>query len=197
MFMEDPLAKIVAGKWDIKAAAAQFDREQEEAAKAEEFNTKVSNALRNRDYAGALAIADEAIKATPSMEANLAAFKLSMLKQLNRTNDAMAYQIRLVETVLNDNAMGLNQIAWQIVDPETKSKPSADEKKLALKAALRADQLTKSKDAAISDTLAAAYFANGDRERAITTQKRAIELARGTQFEKDPSFEQHLKQYSK
>jgi hypothetical protein len=64
-----------------------------------------------------------------------------------------------------------------------------------MKAALRADDVSKQKDPAIADTLAAAYFAAGKTAQAIETQERALKLAKGTQFEKDPSLAQHLATY--
>jgi hypothetical protein len=69
--------------------------------------------------------------------------------------------------------------------------------KLALSAAQQADKLVKQKDPAIADTLAAAYAADGDFEKALEAQERAVDLAKGTPLEKDPSLKQRLEQYRK
>ena len=45
---------------------------------------------------------------------------------------------------------------------------------IAVKAAIRADELSKGADAAIADTLANAYFAAGKKELALSTEERAI-----------------------
>ncbi len=45
---------------------------------------------------------------------------------------------------------------------------------LALKAALRADELAKGTDSSIADTLATAYFAAGKKDLAVSTEQRAI-----------------------
>ncbi len=89
----------------------------------------------------------------------------------------------------------LDTLARSQVDPDDADKPAPPIAAAALKAALRADELAKSKDAAIADTLAAAYFANGKPDKAVETQQRAIQLAKGTELEKVPALAQHLAKY--
>ncbi len=82
---------------------------------------------------------------------------------------------RLFET-FGENAMGLNQVAWFMVDPEAAiEKPDLG---LAMKAAQKAADLTENKDGMILDTLARVYFVKGDLDKAIELQTKAVELAK-------------------
>jgi hypothetical protein len=109
----------------------------------------------------------------------------------------------LVDAVLKDNPQGLNMLAWSIVEPKAKKpddepkakKPDAQFVKLALAAAQLADEISKGKDGAIADTLALAYFLDGDAAKALETQERAVKLAKGTPLEKDKSMQDRLTQY--
>ncbi len=197
MAMDAPLGKIVAGNWDLKAESERYVKDNAVKKKMADLNRKLGKSLQSGDFNAALTTANDAIAEDPAMEMSLGTFKLGLLRQLNRTDDVHAYFERLADTVYKDNAMGLNQLVWPVVDPEAKMKPTRDDVKVALRAALRADELTKSKDPAIADTLAAAYHAAGDDAMAISTQERVLMLAKGTEMEKDPSLKQHLDLYKK
>jgi hypothetical protein len=95
-----------------------------------------------------------------------------------------------------DNPQALNQLAWTLVDPK-RPKPAADVAKAALAAAERADALREGKDAQIADTVARAYFVNGDVAKAVAAQERAVKLAEGTDVGRDPSLKQRLVEYRK
>ena len=73
----------------------------------------------------------------------------------------------------------MNALAWAIVDPDAGIKPSAKLIEFAVETAGRADEMAESKDAAIADTLAKAYFDAGQKAKAVETQERAIRLAQG------------------
>ena len=195
MTIDEPLGKIVAGNWDLEAESAKLAKATATQKKMQELSQKIGTALKDKNFSSALATANDAIAEDPAMEEQLGMFKLSMLKQLNRTDDAHVYFVRLIDNVFKDNAMALNQLVWPIVDPDSKAKQSGADVKLALKGAIRADELSKSKDAAIADTLAAAYSASGDYAKAIEVQTRVLALAKGTELEKDPSLKQHLELY--
>jgi len=73
-----------------------------------------------------------------------------------------------------DSAAMLNQIAWSLVDDKGIARRDLD---FALKAALRANEVSESKDAAILDTLARVYFDRGDVATAVKWQRLAAEQA--------------------
>ncbi len=195
MDMDKPLEQIEAGKWDIKAARADMDKQQAIEKKMAEVSQKFRSA--GNDPAKRLAVLDDAIKSDPDMEPTLANIKFALM--LNAQPDApetIAYAARLTETVFKDDSAQLNSVAWNLVDP-AQPKRGKKLRAVALKAALRADALEQNKDAAIADTLAKAYFDNGNTAKAIETQTRALKLAKGTEMEKDASLAQHLAEYKK
>jgi thiol-disulfide isomerase/thioredoxin len=192
MAMAEPLAKITAGNWDTAKAAAAFRQEQAESEKLQALSKELSQA---KDPKQAVAILDRAIAATPAMETRLGAAKFNALMRAGDEAQALAYGNRLVDTVYKDNAPSLNGLAWRIVDPKAPTKPSREMANLALKAAQRADMLGLQKDAAVADTLAAAYFALGDVANAVKTQERAVALAKGTPMEKEAGLAATLERY--
>ena len=194
MSMEKPLDQIEAGKWDIKAAQAEQAKQLAQERKFQELDAKIKQA---GSEAAKLAVLDDAIHSDPDMETNLGMRKLELLLSPKGDADkAAAYVMHLSETVYKDNGMALNQIAWPLVDP-AQPKRSPQLIKVALKVAIKADQLQKGKDAAIADTLARAYFANGNVAKAVETETRAVQIAKGTELEKDPSLANSLAEFKK
>jgi hypothetical protein len=144
-----------------------------------------------------LAVLDEAFKDEPALEKLLAEQKFQLLADAGDAAKALEYGKKLVNEVYKDNAHGLNALAWAIVDPDAKVKADASLKALALEAAKKADELVKGKDGGIADTLAKAYFDNGDAARALAHQERAVKLAEGTPLAEDKSLKERLEQYRK
>ncbi len=195
MTMEQPLDKIIAGKWDIKVEAEKSRKAAAMTHKLQNLQAAFIPAYQKKDFAKVVSILDDAIVSDPEMETQVGPFKLAMLQQMGKTDDAASYIMKLTDGALKDSMEGLNQIAWPLVDPDAKTKAAPALIAAAVKAAIRADELAGSKDPAIADTLAAAYFADGKMKKAVKTQERAILLAKGTQFEKEPSFTAHLTRY--
>jgi thiol-disulfide isomerase/thioredoxin len=76
-----------------------------------------------------------------------------------------------------DNPEALNVVAWTTVDPASGLDKKDMDLDLAMKAAERANELTKGKSGEILDTLARVYFIKGDIAKAIELQTKAVELA--------------------
>jgi thiol-disulfide isomerase/thioredoxin len=198
MQMDKPLEEITAGKWDLAAASAQFKRENEAKRKLQALNAKLQEALRSGDSKKVLKVLDDAIADNPDLEARLGLIKFMVLSGKDGDADkAQEYGKRLVDTVLKDNPEGLNEFAWRIVGADKATKPDAKVVKVALAAALRADEISKGKDAGIADTLAKAYFVSGDATKALECQERAIKLAKGTPLEQDEGMQKRLEEYKK
>jgi hypothetical protein len=87
----------------------------------------------------------------------------------------------------------LNVLAWTIVDPDAKIKPSSKLIDFALEIALRADHMAGEKDGMIADTLAKAYFDAGKAGKAAETQERAVRLMKDAGQE-DPGVKDRLEQ---
>ncbi len=147
MQMDDTLKQVVAGNFDLVKAKADYE------------------AAKNAE------------KARMNQGASLQKFATDYTKLMKdgKTDEAYKLAAPMVDGAFKDNAQGLNLIAWTIVDPD---KPVAKKDlDLALKAANRAMEITKSKDPAITDTLAWVYFTKGDTAKAIELEKKAIALA--------------------
>ena len=171
--LDEALSKVVAGTWDIKAAAADAAREKAKKEKIDDLKIAISPAMEKKDYASALGILDKAIAASPDIELSVGGFRFSILMNLHRDAEAFAYGSNLVDGPLHNRADDLSDFAWVLVSPRNpKASPPVAE--LALKAATRADELAKGTDSSIADTLATAYFAAGKKELAISTEQRAI-----------------------
>jgi tetratricopeptide (TPR) repeat protein len=82
----------------------------------------------------------------------------------------------------------INNLAWLYVTEGSEVRNPAR----ALELALKAVALTEERNPAILDTLAEAYFANGDTAKAIETGRKATALAPA-----NPSFRDHLARYEK
>lgn len=194
MAMDAPLAQIVAGKWNVTAAAATFKEAAATQEKMRALSAELSRARSSGDPNQALAVIDRAVAADPALEAGpLGAQKFFALRQTGDEAKASTYLARLVDDMYKNNAEALNAVAWPVVDPAAKQKPGAILAAAALRAALRADVLSAEKNAAIADTLAAAYHAAGQFAKAVATQQRAITLSPA----KDPELEAHLALYQK
>ena len=195
MTMEAPLAKIEAGTWDLKTEAEKSRKATLAAHKMNELRAALTPSLRAKDYAKAVTIVDEKITSDPDLEATAGPLKLALLQVQGKSDEAAAYITKLVGGALKDDVQALNDMAWPLVDPDAPKKASPALVSAAVKAALRADELSNSKDPQIADTLAAAYFADGNAAKAVETQERALKLIKGTEAEKEPSYAQHLAKY--
>ena len=155
--MDEPLAKIVAGNWDVAAERSRFE---------------------------------------PIQQANLGWMRFSMAVKKSDTAGMLENGRKLVETK-GDDSDAMNFVAWSIVDP-ARGIDFANNKKLAelaLDAAKRANDATKHSEAGLLDTLAWAYFANGDKTNAVATEKKAISLATKDELRKD--LEESLAKFEK
>ena len=163
MEMEEPLKQIIAGTFDIKKAVA-------DAKAREEIQAQLGKAIE----AGDIGAIDKFAKEHPEMADGLSVLKFQLLMQKKDYAAAVAMGKELVETQ-KDNSEILNDIAWMMVDPENPiDKPDLD---LAMKAALRANEVAKGENGAILDTLARVYFTRGDVDKAIEIQNKAVEKA--------------------
>lgn len=176
MSMEGPLEKIIAGNWDIQTAASERKEAKAREIKRQALFQTIVTAAQAKKYDEAIAAIDKAIAGDPEFAEGLAPTKFMLLAQAGKTQEALTYAAKLVEGAFKDHPEGLNQIAWTLLDPEKKEKPSPEAVKVALKAAQRAGEITKYDNGAILDTLALATFRSGDAAKAAEYQAKAIKL---------------------
>jgi thiol-disulfide isomerase/thioredoxin len=162
------LEQVVAGTFDTKKYAELQEKKQD-------VQRRFAEAAQTEDTDKLLGLADELAKVDPDSAAQAGLIKFQILFVKKKDYDAAyALAAKLAEKELKDSASALNEIAWGILDTAGVEKRDFD---LALKLALRADELTKHENAPILDTLARAHFEKGQFDKAVELQTRAVEKA--------------------
>lgn len=175
MKIDATLAQVIAGKHDIQALAAAYKLKAENEVKVAALSKRINTAARKQDWNGALTAADELLALDPQQASSLVPFKFNILAmELNDLDRAYALAAEYADGKGKDDIGLLNGLAWMIVDPD--SKLDRRDLVLAQRMAERAVELTKSKDAAILDTLARVHFTKGDLKKAIEIQTQAVAL---------------------
>ncbi len=173
---EKVIEDVLAGTFDIKKAAVDYERDKKEQAQKNATWMAINNAMRNKDWDGAMAKVDEVAKDLPEAQrANLDSVRMAIL--FGKEDYPAAYKVAArISEANTDNAMLQNQLAWQIATDKNIKQRDLD---LAETIAKRAVKASDSKDAAILDTLARVMFMKGNKEEAIALQQKAVNMADG------------------
>jgi thiol-disulfide isomerase/thioredoxin len=177
--IDKPLAEVVAGTYDLEKAVATYKKEKAAEAKMKQLGESVSKA-RQEGPAAVIKVLDAAFAETPDLEIQAGLFKFMTLSSDKDAKEdvVMKYGQRLVDEVYKDDFNRLNMLAWAFVDPARRGpKPTKLQLTVAVKAAEKGVEVSKGKDHAVLDTLACAYFANGDKAKAIETIEKAIKIS--------------------
>ena len=171
MNMDEPLAEIVNGTWDLAAEVNVFKNKQAQQRAMMEFQIHLRRAQLDEDWDGYINAIDT-FTAEYGENSRLAAMKFNAL--LTGKKDKTAAYMWGEEILKSnwDNSNELNAMAWGIVDETPAEDQNLD---FALKVAIRACELTDYKDPMILDTLARCYWEMGDRYKAIAWQEKAVE----------------------
>jgi tetratricopeptide (TPR) repeat protein len=185
----------VAGELYDKLGA--FDRGLIVLAKALQLNPK--NYSAHLEYGNALEHEKKNTEALPEFEAIVSATPpvapgmqalayaglgstLTELKRWPEADQALQKGLALAP----ESSIVLNDLAWLYATAEAPVRNADKAVELASKAAT----ITRNRQPTILDTLAEAYFAAGNREKAVETEKRAILLAPTR-----ADLQEHLKKY--
>lgn len=173
---EELLGDVLAGRYDLKKAAAEYEEAKKREEAQEALYRKLNTSLAKKNWADAEAAVAELEKALPEDERDnfaMARFQINT----GRGNYDEAYKaLRAYSDAHADDGRLQNAIAWTIVARKGLEKRDLV---LAAKAAERANQATKGKDAAVLDTVARVQFLTGKKTEAIATQQKAVNLADG------------------
>jgi thiol-disulfide isomerase/thioredoxin len=193
MQLDEPLARVVAGTWDLEAYAAEQRKAKQNEGQIRAASEKLQNALRRRDHDRALSAIDELSGLDERAKVSLAGQKFEILL-IGKNDPQQAYTFAndAVNTYCKDDSQSLNHIAWVIVDPENEGIKNRD-LDLALRAATRANDLTRGENGAILDTLAKVHFDKGDLPKALELQEKAVKQSAGETYEEE--LKGRLKQY--
>jgi thiol-disulfide isomerase/thioredoxin len=185
MWLDKPVADVVAGTWDAKAGAETIQ-------KAESSFFSIMRQA-GTDGPGTVKALAEWESTYPWATDAVAKMKFSALMQAGEFDAAYASGAKIVDHAIETrNSETLNEIAWTIVDPDADiAKKDLD---LALRAATKGCEFTDWKNAAILDTLARVYFVKGDVKKAVEIQTKAVEHSPA---QMKPSLQQVLDEYTK
>ncbi|MEQ1932586.1 MAG: hypothetical protein ABL962_01715, partial [Fimbriimonadaceae bacterium] len=181
------LDSVLTGKFDFaKAKGARAkqivekDKQLAEMKQAMEDNKKLAvlmkpfgEAMQAGDSAKALTILEGVLKDEPRFEKYLWELKFNVLMDEDE-KQIPAYFEKLSSGLFKDDFMALNSMAWKIVDEELSWRKR--DYALAMKLAVRADELSEHNEWAILDTLALTQFHNNLLDAAIANQAKAVKL---------------------
>ena len=182
MQMDDPLDLVVKDKWDREVFLAEFKEKQELDGKMQ----KVFMQLQAEKHEQALEILDKIIADTKSKElvSQLESFKERIADDMTRkaeeklleSGDASAVEPfnKMVEKCDGDPTR-LNELAWRIVEMKDRGTDVCEELITAAAKAAELGVKNAPTEGAILDTLAHLYFLQGELDKAIETQKKALE----------------------
>ena len=174
MGMRKALDQIIAGTYDVDAAAAKQKKDIETEEKAEPLLMEANTLAAAGKWEEALAKVDALIELGYQPAQLTLARAQVMMGQLNKFDEAYTYLGKALDGPLGEEPMLLNQLAWFIAAaPEL---PKRD-LPLARRAIEKANTLTGGKDAPILDTYARVLHAQGEHAKAAETVGKALELA--------------------
>ncbi len=167
---------VINDTFDAKAEADRQAKIQAEMEARQKLFQPMQEKAAKGDYKGAAEEVDRIIAAQPEMAKQLLPVKFNLLL---RSDESAAYALgkQLAAGELKDDAMSLNSIAWSIVDDASKLKNPDFAAAVAI--AEQAAKASEMKDGMVLDTLGYAYFKNGQLDKAIEVQTKAVELTKG------------------
>jgi thiol-disulfide isomerase/thioredoxin len=171
---EKVIDDVLAGKFDVKKAAADYEQQKKNEAQLQVIGADFGRAMQQKNWDEAAAKLAEIEKLLPEDERDeldTARFAISIGKK----DYPAAYKLaRQVSDKHKDNAMLQNELAWQIASDPTIEKRDLG---LAETIATRANDAAKGKEPAVIDTLARILFMQGKKAEAIALQEKAVKLA--------------------
>lgn len=185
MRMDKVLKQVVEDKWDREKYAAEFKAEKEAEMRRAKMQSKITKAMRSVQRLIQADKKDEAIdKLTDIMEDEDFADAKSMLEPMRLQlmveaghKDAATAAAEFTKNNAKDS-MALNQVAWGIYELHEAKEEVSDEVLAAAKKMAEAAVKAEPDSGAILDTLAhLIYVVDGDLEKAIEIQTKAVESA--------------------
>jgi thiol-disulfide isomerase/thioredoxin len=194
--MDKPLEQIVEGTFDLKAAAEEKKAEQERQGKMAALMQKVQAAAAEGPGAikKLLPELEEVLGDSEEGKLQFGLMSFSLLLQSGDEAGAAEAAEKVIQGDAGDNANVMNQVAWMLVDPDRTKKPGPKAVKVALAAAEKANKASGGEEGAVLDTLALAHFLNGDVEKALEIQEKAV---KNSGDDADPGMKERLEKYRK
>jgi len=170
---EQILGDILAGRFDMAKAAADYEKQQEKNQKWTAVNKKLREAMKQNRWDDAASTLDEMLKTSPQFQDGYASTRLEILFGQKKNAEARQFAESFSDKHPKD-AFRQNAFAWVIA-----TQPGLEKNDLALaeKIAVRANEAAQGKEAPVLDTLARIQFMNGKKTEAIATEQKAVDSA--------------------
>jgi thiol-disulfide isomerase/thioredoxin len=189
--MDDVLPQVVKGDFDAKKFAEE-QRVREE--KVGGLMGELQRGFETSDWALVRTSSENLIAFDADEFGTLGGvYKYLALVKEGKAEEAAAWGNQLTTTTLAKSPEGLNMFAWMLVQPEGPLSGTEVDTKLAVRAAEAAVVLDGGKDANSLDTLARAYFVDGNFAMAAETQQKAVDFADNPAMKQ--AFEESLAAY--
>ena len=199
---EEIIEQVLAGKYDIQKAAADYEEDlKEQAAREKEMApmrakmAAMGGAMREKKWDEALEDLAAAEKLVPEnrragLELNFDMTRFRIL--LSKKDYPAAYKLAAkISEAHKDRSNLQNNLAWQIISDKTVEKAGLE---LAETIAHRANEAAQGKDPDILDTQARVLFMKGQKEEAVQAQTKAVALA---EAEQKQAMQSRLDSYKK
>lgn len=172
--MDKVIEGVLDGSFDPAKEAERQTKAEQAQEKMMEVGEKLGEAMENEKWDDAIKLVDEMAKELPADEAaGLGFVKFQIL--VKKKDGAGAQELaRTIGDKMQDNEMVLNELAWAIATTKGLEKRDLA---LAEKLATKADEVAKSENPAIMDTLARILFMQDKKDKAIELQGKAVKLA--------------------
>ncbi|MCC6285185.1 MAG: redoxin domain-containing protein [Phycisphaerales bacterium] len=170
--MDDALGEVVAGTFDSAAYAEAEARRAELKARVAPLTREMTAKFRAGDVKGAIDLAGEITELDPVLFANIGAWRYERLVQSGRAEEGGAFVTGLLDGAWKDSASALYLFAFRV-----SGGPDRGDLGLALRAAERANEVTKGRRLSVLELLATLYAASDDLERARGAVEAALKVA--------------------
>ena len=122
MRMDEPLEKVIAGKWDPKAEAATRLVAKTKERKLTVARRKVVTPYRSGDFGRTLSAIDEVTSSTPELASDFEGLKFECLCKAGEIDEAVKMGQTLLEKY-HDQPMALNNTFFNAIDLKLKQDP--------------------------------------------------------------------------
>jgi thiol-disulfide isomerase/thioredoxin len=189
----EALEKVVDGTYDLRGAVNESDRQNAIKIKAHPLLIEMDDAWKAHNVEKALDALRQLIVLDRGMFSMSAPEAYMSLRQLGPKDRAVNFAREVVDQLLTANdpslAWALGTLSADILFTSgthgalvVRKGLDADELDLALRAAMRSNEITGEKDPWRLQSLAMAYFAKGEHKQAATLMTRSVENAQSANW---------------
>lgn len=164
----------------IDVMSGAFDPEKRK--RREALQEQLGAALQAQNVQESLRLVDALLEAEPR-RMEMHQLRVGLLAEMGDREAVRAHQRKLLD-VFADSAKDLNDLAWAMTAPSPLPIEMRDPE-IAIRAALRAAELTDRADPAILDTLAMALHSIGLSDQAVAAEEKAIALTGDAEVRKN------------